>query len=51
VFFNATSAPYTIVTADTIDVTVPPLPAAPTVAVSLRVGTISGPSLDMAVHP
>ena len=51
VFFNAVSAPYTIVTPDTIDVTVPALPAAPTVAVSLRVGTISGPALDMAVQP
>jgi hypothetical protein len=51
VFFDAVSAPYTIVTPDTIDVVVPPLPIAPTVAVSVRVGTLTGPALDMAVHP
>ena len=51
VFFDAVSAPYTVVTPDTIDVVVPALPVAPTVAVSLRVGTVAGPAIDMAVHP
>jgi Pvc16 N-terminal domain len=51
VFFGATSVAYTILGPDSIRALVPPLPPGPTVPVSLRVGTRSGPATDLAVGP
>ena len=51
VFFGATSASYAIASPNSVTVVVPPLPAAATVPVSLRVGTRSGPATDLAVAP
>lgn len=51
VFFAGASAPYTVVDATTVTVTVPPLPSGATVPVSLRVGTRSGPATALVVAP
>jgi hypothetical protein len=51
VFFGGTSVPYAVLTPTTVKATVPTLPAAGTVPVSLRAGTVSGPSTDLAVAP
>jgi hypothetical protein len=51
VFFAGTAARYTVLTPTTVQVTVPPLPPGMTVPVSLRVGTVSGPTTDLAVAP
>lgn len=50
-FFAGAPAPYTVVTDATVTVTVPPLPSAATVAVSLRSGTLAGPAAELAVAP
>ncbi|QGN56739.1 IPT/TIG domain-containing protein [Nostocoides sp. HKS02] len=51
VFFGGASAPYAVLTPTTVRATVPALPATGTVPVSLRAGTISGPTTDLAVAP
>jgi hypothetical protein len=51
VFFGGASAPYTVLTPTTVRATVPALPATGTVPVSLRAGTTSGPTTDLAVAP
>jgi hypothetical protein len=51
VFFGGTGVPYTVLTPTTVRAAVPPLPTGATVAVSLRAGTVSGPTTDLAVAP
>jgi len=51
VFFGGTSVPYAVLTPTTVKATVPTLPASGTVPVSLRAGTISGPTTELAVAP
>lgn len=48
---GGTSVPYTVLTPTTVLATVPALPATGTVPVGLRAGTISGPSVELAVAP
>lgn len=50
-FFAGTPVPYTPVDATHVTAVVPPLPTAATVPVSLRAGTVAGPSTDLAVAP
>lgn len=51
VFFGGASVPYAVLTPTTVRATVAPLPATGTVPVSLRAGTISGPTTPLAVAP
>ncbi|MDQ6725174.1 MAG: DUF4255 domain-containing protein [Actinomycetota bacterium] len=50
-FVGGTSVPYTIIGPGTIRAVVPPLPPGPTVPVSLRVGTKSGPATELPAGP
>ncbi len=51
VFFGGTGVTYDVLTPTTVTATVPALPATGTVLVSLRAGTISGPTTALAVAP
>lgn len=51
VFFAGTPVPYTVPTPGTVAVIVPALPAGPVVDVSLRAGTVSGPTTSLPVAP
>jgi hypothetical protein len=51
VFFGGTAVPYAVLSPTTVRAAVPPLPAAATVPVSLRAGTVSGPATELAVAP
>ncbi len=50
-FIAGTPVPYAVLTPTTVRVAVPDLPVSPTVPVSLRAGTVSGPTTELAVAP